>query len=44
VYDAPLLALHLPKFYTEAITHVPQTFTYAIVEKGLEHKEEQGKL
>jgi len=35
-------ALHLPKSCTEAaITRVPQIVTYAEVEKGMEHKEEQ---
>ena len=39
--QAPLLALHLPKFHTEAITRVPQIVTYAVKEKGMEYKGEQ---
>ena len=39
--EAPLLALHLPKSHTEAITHVPQIITYAVKEKGMEYKGEQ---
>ena len=37
----PLLALHLPKSHTEAIAHVPQIVTYAVVQKGMEYKGEQ---
>jgi len=33
-----LLALHLPKSHTEAITRVPQIVTYAVREKGMEYK------
>ena len=40
--EVPLLAQHLLKFYTEAITLVPQIFTYMAVEKGMEHKGEKG--
>ena len=36
-----LLALHLPKSCTEAITHLPQIITHVVVEKGMEHKGEQ---
>ena len=31
----------LTKSHAEAVTHVPQTITYAVVEKELEHKGEQ---
>jgi len=37
----PLLALHLPKSHTEAITRVLQIVTYVVREKGMEYK---GKL
>ena len=37
----PLLALHLPKSHTEAITSVPQIVTYTVREKGMEYKGEQ---
>ena len=37
----PLIALHLHKFCIEALTHVPQIVTYAAMEKGIEHEEEQ---
>ena len=36
-----LLALNFLKWCTEAIKHVPQIFTYVIVDKGVEHKGEQ---
>ena len=36
----PLLALHLPKSCTKAVTRVPQIITYVAVEKGMEHKGE----
>ena len=39
--QAPLLALHLPKSHTEAITRVPQIVTYVVREKGMEYKREQ---
>ena len=38
--EAPLLALHLPKSHTKAITHVPQIVTYVVREKGMEYKGE----
>ena len=40
--QAPLLALHLPKSHTKATTRVPQMVTYAVREKGMEYKREQG--
>ena len=40
----PLLALHLPKSFTEAIRRIPQIVTNVMVEKGMEHKGEQGKF
>ena len=39
--QAPLLALHLHKSHTEAITRVPQIVTYMVREKGMEYKGEQ---
>jgi len=39
--QAPLLALHLLKSLTEAITRVVQIVTYAVREKGMEYKREQ---
>ena len=39
--QAPLLALHLSKSHTKAITHVPQIVTYAVRDKGMEYKGEQ---
>ena len=36
-----LLALHLPKFHTKAITRAPQIVTYMVREKGMEYKREQ---
>jgi len=39
--QTPLLALHLPKSHTGAITCVPQIITNAIWEKGMEYKGEQ---
>ena len=36
-----LLALYLPKSHTEAIMHILQIVTYAVREKGMEHKGEQ---
>jgi len=36
----PLLAFHLPKSSTEAITQKPQIVTYAAVEKGMDYKGE----
>ena len=37
----PLLALHLRKSHTKAITCVPQIVTYAVRVKGMEYKGEQ---
>ena len=34
--EAPLLALHLPKSRTKAITRVPQFATYVVREKGMQ--------
>ena len=42
--QAPLLALHLPKSHTEAITRVPQIVTYVVREKGMEYEGKQGEL
>jgi len=39
--QAPLLALHLLKSYTEAIMRVPKIVTYVVREKGMEYKREQ---
>jgi len=39
--NAPVLALHLAKTCTEATTSVLQIITYAVREKGVEHKGEQ---
>ena len=39
--QVPLLALHLPKSHTEAITRIPQIVTYVVREKGMEYKREQ---
>jgi len=41
--EAPLLALHLPKFCTEAKMHVPQILTYAVMEKEMENKGKKGE-
>ena len=40
-YGVPLLALHLPKSHTEAITRVLQIVTYVVREKGMEYKGKQ---
>jgi len=37
----PLLAWHLPKSHTEAVTHLPQIITCMVDKKGIEHKGEQ---
>ena len=39
--EMPLLALHLLKSCTEAITHVPQIISYTVKEKGMKHEGEQ---
>ena len=39
--EVHLLALHLPKSHTEAITHVLLIVAYAVREKGMEYKGEQ---
>jgi len=39
-----LLALHLSKFCTEAITHIPQIIIYMVGEKEMEHQGEKSKL
>ena len=36
-----LLALHLPKYRTEAITHILQIVTYPVGQKGMEYRVEQ---
>jgi len=41
LFPLPLLALQLSKFFTEAIKHVPQMVTYAVVEKEMQYKWEQ---
>jgi len=40
----PLLALHLPKSHTEAVTCVPEIVTYAIREKKWSTKENKVEL
>jgi len=39
-----LLALHFPNNHTEAITCVPQIFTYVVVEKGMEIEQRRTKV
>ena len=39
--EAPLLALHLPNSGTKVMTCILKIVTYMVVEKGMEHKEEQ---
>ena len=37
-------ALHLPKSLIKAITHILQIVTYAVREKGIKYKGEQGEV